>query len=41
MDEVKFAEFSNEFDIAKHLEFGNGTLLLLLSGERVVLFVVD
>lgn len=41
MDEVKFAKFSNEFDIAKHLELGNGTLLLLLSGERVVLFVVD
>jgi len=41
MDEVKFSEFSDEFNIAKHLDLGNGTLLLLLRGERVVLFVID
>lgn len=41
MDEVKFSEFSDEFDIAKHLNLGNGTLLLLLRGERAVIFIID
>lgn len=32
MDEVKFAKLSNEFDIAKHLDLGDATLLLFLRG---------
>lgn len=41
MDEVKFAKFSDEFNVAEHLDLGNVSLLLLFRGERVVLFVVD
>ena len=41
MDKVKFAKFANEFDVAQHLDLGNGTLLLFLRGKRVVMFVID
>lgn len=41
MDEVEFAKFPDEFNVAKHLDLGNGTLLLLLRSERVVMFVID
>lgn len=41
MDEVKFAKFPDEFNVAKHLDLGNGTLLLLLRSKRVVMFVID
>ena len=41
MDEVEFAKFSDEFNVAEHLDLGNGSLLLFLRGERVVLFFVD
>ena len=40
MDEVEFAKFPDEFNVAKHLDLGDGTLLLLLRCERVVMFVV-
>lgn len=41
MDEVEFAKFPDEFNVAKHLDLGNGTLLLLLRSKRVVMFVID
>lgn len=41
VDEVKFAKFPDEFNVAKHLDLGNGTLLLLLRSKRVVVFVID
>lgn len=41
MNEVEFAKFPNEFDVAKHLDLGDGPLLLLLRSERVVMFVID
>ena len=41
MDEVEFAKFTNEFDVAQHLDLGNGTLLLFLRSKRVVMFVID
>ena len=41
MDEVEFAKFPDEFDVAQHLELCNTTLLLLLRGERGVIFVKD
>lgn len=41
MDEVEFAELPDEFDVAKHLDLCNRTLLLLLSREFVVMFVKD
>lgn len=41
VDEVKFAKFPDEFNVAKHLDLGNGTLLLLFRSKRVVMFVID
>ena len=41
MDKIKLAKFPNEFDVAQHFDLGNGTLLLLLRGKRVVMFVID
>lgn len=41
MDEVEFAKFPDEFNVAKHLDLGNGTLLFLLRSKRVVMFVID
>ena len=41
MDEVEFAKFPDEFNVAKHLDLGDGTLLLLLRSKRVVMFVID
>lgn len=41
MDEVEFAKFPDEFNVAKHLDLGNGPLLLLFRSERVVMFVID
>lgn len=41
MNEVEFAKFPDEFNVAKHLDLGDGPLLLLLRSERVVVFVVD
>lgn len=41
VNEVKFAEFPDEFNVAKHLDLGDGTLLLLLRSKRVVMFVID
>lgn len=41
MDEVEFAKFPDEFNVAKHLDLGDGALLLLLRSERVVMFVID
>lgn len=41
MDEVEFAQFPDEFNVAKHLDLGDGTLLLLLRSKRVVMFVID
>lgn len=41
MDEVEFAKFRDEFNVSKHLDLGNGTLLLLLRSKRVVMFVID
>lgn len=41
MDEVEFAKFPDEFNVAKHLDLGNGTLLLLFRSKRVVMFVID
>lgn len=41
VDEVEFAKFPDEFNVAKHLDLGNGTLLLLLRSKRVVMFVID
>lgn len=41
VDEVEFAKLPNEFDVAKHLDLCNRTLLLLLSSEFVVIFVKD
>lgn len=41
MDEVEFAKFTNEFDVAKHLDLCNSTLLLLVRGEWAVIFVED
>lgn len=41
MDEIEFAKFPNEFNVTKHLELGNGTLLLFFWSERAVFFVID
>lgn len=41
MDEVEFAKFPDEFNVAKHLDLGNGTLLLLFRSKRVVMLVID
>lgn len=41
MDEVEFAKLPDEFDVAKHLDLCNRTLLLLLCREFVVMFVKD
>lgn len=41
MNEVEFAKFPDEFNVAKHLDLGNGPLLLLFRSKRVVVFVVD
>ncbi len=41
VNEIEFAKFSNEFDVAQHFALGNGTLLFLLRGERVVTFIID
>lgn len=41
MDKVEFAKFPNEFDVAQHLDLCNSTLLLLLRGEWVVIFLKD
>lgn len=41
VNEVEFAEFPDEFNVAKHLDLGDGTLLLLLRSKRVVMFVID
>ena len=41
VDEVEFAKFANEFDVAKHLDLCNSTLLLLVRGEWAVIFVED
>lgn len=41
MNEVEFAKFPDEFNVAKHLDLGNGPLLLLLRSKRVVVFVID
>lgn len=41
VNEVEFAKFSDEFNVAKHLDLGDGTLLLLLRSKRVVMFVID
>lgn len=41
VDEVEFAKFPDEFNVAKHLDLGDGPLLLLLRSERVVVLVVD
>lgn len=41
MNEVEFAKFPDEFNVAKHLDLGDGTLLLLLRSKRVVMFVID
>lgn len=41
VNEVEFAKFPNEFNVAKHLDLGDGTLLLLLRSKRVVMFVID
>lgn len=30
MYEIKFAKFPNKFNVTKHLELGNGTLLFFL-----------
>lgn len=39
MDEVEFAQFTDEFDVAQHLDLCNCTLFLLLRGEWAVMFV--
>lgn len=41
MNEVEFAKFPDEFNVAKHLDLGDGPLLLLFRSKRVVVFVVD
>lgn len=41
VNEVEFAKFPDEFNVAKHLDLGNGPLLLLFRSERVVMFVID
>lgn len=41
MDKVKFAKFTNKFDVAQHLDLCNGTLLLLFRGERAIVFIKD
>lgn len=41
MNEIELAKFSDEFDVAQHFDLGNGTLLLLLRGERAVIFIID
>lgn len=41
VNEVKFAKFPDEFNVAKHLDLGDGTLLLLLRSKRVVMLVID
>lgn len=41
MNEVEFAKFPDEFNVTKHLDLGNGTLLLLFRSKRVVMFVID
>lgn len=41
VDEVEFAKFPDEFNVAKHLDLGNGPLLLLFRSKRVVMFVID
>ena len=41
VDEVEFAKFTDEFDVAKHLDLCNSTLLLLVRGEWAVIFVED
>jgi len=41
VDEVQLAQFTDEFDVAEHLELGDGALLLLLRGQRGVIFVID
>lgn len=41
MDKVEFAKFTNEFDVAQHLDLCDSTLLLLLRGEWAVTFVKD
>lgn len=39
VDEVEFAKFPNEFDVAQHFDLRNSTLLLFLRGERAIVFV--
>lgn len=41
VNEVEFAKFPDEFNVAKHLDLGDGPLLLLLRSKRVVVFVID
>lgn len=41
MNEIELAKLSNEFDVAQHFDLGDGTLLLLLSSEWVVIFIID
>lgn len=41
MNEVKFAKFPDEFNVAKHLDLGDGALLLLFRSKRVVMFIID
>lgn len=41
VNEIEFAKFPDEFNVAKHLDLGDGTLLLLLRSKRVVMFVID
>lgn len=41
VNEVEFAKFPDEFNVAKHLDLGDGTLLLLFRSKRVVMFVID
>lgn len=41
VNEVEFAKFPDEFNVAKHLDLGDGPLLLLFRSERVVMFVID
>lgn len=41
MNKIKFAKFSNEFDVSQHLDLSNSSLFLLLGEEGAVMLIID
>lgn len=41
VDKIELAKLPDEFDVAQHLDLCNSTLLLLVRGERAIVFLKD